>query len=412
MGYKSDLQSNNAELEEILAAIIALPDAGDPDPAPIVTVEKDVNFWDYDGTLLYSYTLEEAQALTELPPAPTPKKDFLLFDEWNWTLAQIKSLNLPVDVGATYKTVDDKTYLVIDVTEPEHMEITLNYCQWNNSMVVNWGDGSAEEETTQSGGANVTKKHTYGSLGRYTITIKAASTWNAGLNNATAPLVGMGYNDILSGAFLKEVYTGKGIRLLSYAFFRCFQLETVMLSKQVSTAENWTSVFTHCYKLKAMVFPSNVTVVTGSYMDYCYSLSLLSLPYNMTKASGFSTSLIKRFVAGPNLKFFSIGSCYYLKNVWISDGVEKLGGACFANGAILETIELPSSINAIDYQAFYNCTSLKRIRFKSATPPTVSNSSAFSGIPTTSIVEVPAGSLTTYQNATNYGTIAAQMVGV
>src|SRR5574344_498215 len=32
---------------------------------------KDVNFYDYDGTLLYSYTLAEAQALTALPDQPT-----------------------------------------------------------------------------------------------------------------------------------------------------------------------------------------------------------------------------------------------------------------------------------------------------------------------------------------------------
>ena len=30
----------------------------------------DVNFFDYDGTLLYSYTWEEAKNLTELPPLP------------------------------------------------------------------------------------------------------------------------------------------------------------------------------------------------------------------------------------------------------------------------------------------------------------------------------------------------------
>ena len=32
---------------------------------------KDVNFYDYDGTRLYSYTVAEAAALTELPPLPT-----------------------------------------------------------------------------------------------------------------------------------------------------------------------------------------------------------------------------------------------------------------------------------------------------------------------------------------------------
>ena len=32
--------------------------------------EKDVNFYDYDGTLLYSYTFSEATQLLELPEMP------------------------------------------------------------------------------------------------------------------------------------------------------------------------------------------------------------------------------------------------------------------------------------------------------------------------------------------------------
>ena len=31
---------------------------------------KPIRFFDYNGTLLYSYTLEELQNLTELPPPP------------------------------------------------------------------------------------------------------------------------------------------------------------------------------------------------------------------------------------------------------------------------------------------------------------------------------------------------------
>ena len=38
------------------------------DDAPVA--EKDVNFYDYDGTLLHSYTVAEAQELTELPELP------------------------------------------------------------------------------------------------------------------------------------------------------------------------------------------------------------------------------------------------------------------------------------------------------------------------------------------------------
>ena len=65
---------------------------------PVSVEEKDVNFYDYDGTRLYSYTLAEVQALTELPELPS--HDGLICQGWNWTLADIKAENKETDVGA------------------------------------------------------------------------------------------------------------------------------------------------------------------------------------------------------------------------------------------------------------------------------------------------------------------------
>ena len=78
----------------------------------------------------------------------------------------------------------------------------------------------------------------------------------------------------------------------------------------------------------------------------------------------------------------------------------------------LRELDILENITTIGAQAFTNCKNMRKIRFRSATPPSVANANAFSGLPATCIVEVPEESLTAYQNATNYGTIAAQMVGV
>lgn len=50
---------------------------------------SDVNFFDYDGTLLYAYTWEEAKELTELPELP--RHSDLDVREWNYTLEDIKA---------------------------------------------------------------------------------------------------------------------------------------------------------------------------------------------------------------------------------------------------------------------------------------------------------------------------------
>jgi hypothetical protein len=45
---------------------------------------------------------------------------------------------------------------------------------------------------------------------------------------------------------------------------------------------------------------------------------------------------------------------------------------------------------------------MESIKFKPTTPPTVSNSNAWTGIPTSCKIYVPAGTLNAYKTATNY----------
>lgn len=81
----------------------------------------DVNFFDYDGTLLYSYSWEEAKNLTVLPAAPS--HDGMTFSEWNYTLNDIKAqgtdtIKGKADVGACY--VDEREN---GVANPENVLI-------------------------------------------------------------------------------------------------------------------------------------------------------------------------------------------------------------------------------------------------------------------------------------------------
>ena len=51
--------------------------------------KKDVNFFDYDGTVLYSYTKEEFMTLDALPANPAHAS--LTARGWNWSLADAKT---------------------------------------------------------------------------------------------------------------------------------------------------------------------------------------------------------------------------------------------------------------------------------------------------------------------------------
>ena len=63
-----------------VSAISAIQTGGGGGTAPSAKW-NDVTFIDYDGSVLYSYSLEEAQTLTGLPALPT--HDGLVCQGWN-----------------------------------------------------------------------------------------------------------------------------------------------------------------------------------------------------------------------------------------------------------------------------------------------------------------------------------------
>ena len=85
------------------------------DPIPEYgKIYNDVQFIDQTGTVLSHYSLYELQELDELPPVP--EKEGLISQGWNWTLEELKSANVPMDVGAQYVTDDGKTRIYLSRT--------------------------------------------------------------------------------------------------------------------------------------------------------------------------------------------------------------------------------------------------------------------------------------------------------
>ena len=124
---------------------------------------KDYNFFDWDGTLVYSYDADELNALTELPSVPYHEG---LTSEWNYTLAQLQSLTtltrpLPANVGCIVKTPDGSTLLEIYIPEGDtKRNIELNLpCIADSVATVDWGDGTTE--TINATGSYITQNHTY-----------------------------------------------------------------------------------------------------------------------------------------------------------------------------------------------------------------------------------------------------------
>lgn len=100
---------------------------------------KDVNFFDYDGTILFSYTWEEAEQLTEMPIPPANLHKGLLFERWNYTLEEMKAQGDYADIGALYMTDNGRTKLIGDYVG----KTTLHLGQSKpHGIIIYWGDGT------------------------------------------------------------------------------------------------------------------------------------------------------------------------------------------------------------------------------------------------------------------------------
>ena len=91
---------------------------------------KQVIFIDYDGTVLYSYTLEEANALTALPE--NPSHPGLTAQGWNWTLAQIKAQLTVEQIKQSLTKEDEKLFYT---TKGKGKKQKVEFCQ--EQMIFN-----------------------------------------------------------------------------------------------------------------------------------------------------------------------------------------------------------------------------------------------------------------------------------
>ena len=183
-----------------------------------------VNFRDYDGTILYSYSKDEFLALTELPPLPT--QPGLICQEWNWSLGDAKTYVAKHgrhEIGANYITDDGKTRLYINIATEGRMDVPLYFQQTiSNGVTIDWGDGSATQ--TLSGINKVSIRHTYANIGEYIITIDVTDgcTLRLGHHTKNDNLMGLA----VTGGFtysnmLQKVELGKGITNIDACKLRC-----------------------------------------------------------------------------------------------------------------------------------------------------------------------------------------------
>lgn len=354
----------------------------------------DVIFYDYDGTLVASYSAADFANLSAMPDNPTHTG--LTAQGWNWSLADAKTYVAAygkLNIGQMYVTSDGKTRFYFTVTKDSlTTELTLSL-NANTELDVDWGDGSTHTTWTSNDGDS-SKTHEYASAGRYVIAVTVI-TGNFSLSK--------GENDYILEN-LQIVECGNGVvGIDNNALSDNMHFTSITMPNSVTNIGN--NAFSGCYYLKSLVIPNSVTSLGEYVFAENYALTCVTIPNHITSIRDgvFAYCYVLQSITMPD-SVTSIGTeAFYdnhaLQSITIPNNVTSIGYAAFFGHIPISSVIIPNSVTNIGVNAFGNCHALTSITFEPITPPELGGEL---GIPTTCIIRVPQGSLSAYTSASNY----------
>lgn len=361
-----------------------------------IAKKNDVTFYDYDGTILHSFSKDEFLALNELPSLPTQQG--LTCQGWNYDITKAKAYveeYSKLDIGATYITDDGNTRLYIKITAERRMTVPLIFSQTKaNGVTINWGDGSTTQ--TLSGTGNKSTSHTYASIGDYCITLTVASDCTLGLGNNSSSYCVMGStsnNGRVYCNMLQKVEIGARVTSIgNYALQYCHSLSLIVIPNSVTSIGNY--VFQQCYFLSSVIIPNSVTSLGSYVFNSCSVLTSIVIPNSITSIGSTMFS-----------------GCYVLSSAVIPSSARSIGASAFSNCYTMISAVIPNTVTQIDANAFNNCYSMTFCDFSTHTViPTLANTNAFTNIPSDCKIIVPDALYDTWIAATNWSTYASYII--
>ena len=388
----------NDGLEEFAADIETIPSGGSADA---------VKFYDYDGTVLHSYSASEFANLTELPSNPT--HEGLTSQGWNWALAAAKTYVADygeLNIGQVYNTSDGKTRIHITLhdgrLEP-HLGLGIN-----GSVDVDWGDGSAHDTMTGSSLSTlVSQSHEYAAEGDYVIVLAVTGEIAFLYDSTKGSLLLTGDKSSVNlntgyRTAIRKVNIGNNVMSIGDgAFYNYYSLTSITIPNSVTSIG--INAFRWCYSLTSITIPSNVTSIDIYTFQGCYSLISITIPNSVTSIgnSVFYSCDSLTSITIPN-SVTSIGTsaftnCYSLTSITIPSSVKSIGQQAFSGCYSLSSITLPNSVTSIGNSAFNGGYGLGYIKFLGTTTiPTIANTNAWTYVPTDCYILVPYDYLADY----------------
>lgn len=413
----------------------------EPEPTPEIVEEKDVTFYDWDGTVLYSYSTAEALTLDAMPEIPDRSSVGLYDGVWNWTLEEMKECVRDIKmcaIGANYETIPNRT---IHDYPPTYIDVKMDIVKTidlksdrGGTFTFDWGDGTRETITLS---ANGKASHTYSDEEKHTIKIEhgTGSVYNFSIPDS-------------SGWCILSMRLGEQPPV----FIGGHNLESINIPPSYTGFTNLMFIgniyHNQCPRLKHLTLPRGIgttyqeqpVIVAGWGVDGGMTVATT---YNMYKASGGAFggyySLLHNFLLpscrssdwpaiGPGGRTMRDGShgmpqdiksfppsgqdIYALANFTLQEGIGLKKLRCGSGVTTLKfeslshtesaDIYIPSSVTKIDGGDFigrYNPVFCARsLHLQATTPPTIGQNSDQLACR----IYVPAEAVYIYKQATNW----------
>ena len=389
---------------------------------------KEVNFRDYDGTVVYPYPPAEFAALTAMPDNPDHSGDEipLTSQGWNWSFEDARAYVAKygqLEVGQMYTLTDGKTHVLIHLEEGRTSPI-LGCCP-NGTVDVDWGDGTAHDTLTGTS-VNIVKwtpRHEYAAPGNYDIKLTCTGTMGlhgSGSTNQHCALLrhasGSNASNRVYHHAIRALFCDSSVtQFKEYAMASCDNLKAVILPHIASIQSD---LFSDCYNLPYLVIPNGIRSIGSYMMARCYKLSCASLPNSLNSigSSMFYQCYNLSHATIPDsltsIDGYAFRDCRIMESIVVPAGITSIEMGVFISCYALTSLTIPSSVTNIASNAFQSCYNIASYHFESTTPPTL-GTNAFYEITDNCIIYVPYSEdhsiLEAYKSATNWSTYASYM---
>ena len=355
-------------------------------PSPSGDTKKPVVLYDYDGTVIASYTAAEFANLSSYPIPPS--HEYLTFDEYNHYLEDAKAYVDEygfLNIGATYSTTDGATKLFVTLSDgalTPNLKLGID-----GSVDVDWGDGSTHDTMVGTDvDTPVYQSHTYSTAGNYVISFSVTgdAKISSGVLVSLIPnnvdiyaltvkkIFICGNISIGDDAFarhytLSEIMISNGVdtSIGSYAFYSCSSLKSITIPSGITSIE--LCAFNYCNNLASVILSDTITDIGDEVFDSCNSLKSITIPYSITSIGGrafyYCTSLTN-IIIPYGIEYIyqaTFSYCTALTSIIIPDSVSNIYGAAFDCCSALTSITVPDYVSNIEEMVFHGCSALTSI---------------------------------------------------